>query len=440
MSHAGTVVETSTEGRRAGYVVAILGTEVLVAVLGTLSLPGSPGGNMLQLIAYPLGLLLGIVLWLRAPSTRPAGGFLRAFLVLALSMWVLEAGRLAIAGRPVSPVWVTLIVLLLLIWVKPPDGAAGQRIVDAMAVIMVSAVVVTLVLESAGAALSWYQLYPPFDDFIESDNAGYWLPLAEPLGLDGRWAGPFPHPNMAGPVGGFLIVVGLCRRGWLQWVAIIAGVLVLVLTNSRTSTIAALVGAVVVLVAAAFRNWPRSWPSRAALLGTPAVIAGLLLETAAYTTPAGAVTSTGVSLEQFSSLSGRTSIWPVYLRIWQESPWYGVPEGRIANALQSGELPGWAITAHNLPLDTLVRFGILGGLLVAVALGVAAVMAWRAAAGGRIVGLGTLAVIFTSGLAETLVFWRILAASTILLFLAVLASIPDSAAPQVEESRSPRSA
>ena len=111
------------------------------------------------------------------------------------------------------------------------------------------------------------------------------------------------------------------------WVAIVTGVLVLVLTSSRTSTIAALVGAVVVLVAAALRNWPRSWPSRVALLGTPAVIAGLLLATAAYTTPDGvAVTSTGVSLEQFSSLSGRTSIWPVYLRIWQESPWFGVPE------------------------------------------------------------------------------------------------------------------
>jgi O-antigen ligase len=337
----------------------------------------------------------------------------------------------------VSPVWITVIVLLLLIWVKPPDGAAGKRIVDAMAAILVAAVVLTLVLESAGTTLSWYQLYPPFDDFIESDNAGYWLPLAEPLGLDGRWAGPFPHPNMAGPVGGFLIVVGLCRRGWLQWAAIVTGVLVLVLTSSRTSTIAALVGAVVVLVAAAFRNWPRSWLSRAALLGTPVLIAALLLGTAAYTTPAGAVTSTGVSLEQFSSLSGRTSIWPVYLRIWQESLWFGVPEGRIMNALQSGELPGWAITAHNLPLDTLVRFGILGGLLVAVALGVAAVMALRAAAGGRSVGLGTLAVIFTSGLTEALVFWRILTASTILLFLAVLASVPEPTEPGVKESSSP---
>ena len=29
--------------------------------------------------------------------------------------------------------------------------------------------------------------------------------IAEPLGLDGRWAGPFPHPNMAAPAGAFLI-------------------------------------------------------------------------------------------------------------------------------------------------------------------------------------------------------------------------------------------
>lgn len=424
MSDTGTVVETAVGWRRSGYVVAILGTEVLVALLGTVDLPGSPGGNVLQLIAYPLGLLLGIVLWLRAPSTGPAVGPLRVFLVLALTMCVLESGRVLIAGNPLSPVAITVVALLLLIWVKPPDRASGQRIVDAMAVILIAAVGIALILESVGVTLSWYRLYPMFDEIIEGDNATYWLPLASVFGLDGRWAGPFPHPNMAGPVGGFLIVVGLCRRGWLQWGAIGAGMLVLLLTGSRTSTIAALVGSLVVLIAVALVGWPHARAARAALLGSPALLVSFLVATAVHAAPEGVVPSPGSTVEQFSSLTGRTAIWPVYVRIWQESPWFGVPDVRIAQAIQGGELPGWAITAHNLLLDALVRFGVAGAMLVVLAIGVAVLMALRAARSGYAVGLGTLAVIVTSGLTETLVFWRVLAASTILLVLAVIASVP----------------
>ena len=389
MSHTGTVAETGTKRPRGGYVVAILGTEVLVAVLGILNLPGSPGGNMLQLLAYPLGLLLGIVLWLRTPSVGPAVGLLRVFLVMALTLCVLESGRVVIAGKPLSPVVVTVVALVLLIWMKPPDRATGQRIVDAMAVILIAAVGVTLILESAGVALSWYRLYPMFDGIIEGDNATYWLPLASMLGLDGRWAGPFPHPNMAGPVGGFLIVVGLCRRGSLQWWAIGAGVLVLLLTGSRTSTIAALAGALVVLIARASHGWPSAWVPRVALLGTPA-------------------SSSGCSLPRRSTR--HRTVW--HRR--RERPWSSsarCPGARRSGRSTSGSgwslrgsacrtcgstrrssrvsSPGWAITAHNMGLDALVRFGVAGAMLLAVAIGVAALMAGRAARSGQAVGLGT---------------------------------------------------
>jgi O-antigen ligase len=388
----------------AGYLTVILGTEVVVMVAGVVLWREGGGTPPFQLALYLAGLVVAGLLWLRLPAEAPASGMLRVFLLLALALWLLEVGRRLAVGVPLNPVWITVPLLLGMALLKPPDPHAARRLVDAMALVFMGAVVVTLLLESLGVIESWYTRLG-FTYLIEGDKAVYWIPLAEPLGLTGRWAGPFPHPNMAGPVGGFLVVVGLCRRGWLRATSLTMGLLVLVLTASRTSLAATALGVAVVISSwwLTSRSEPRPW-----------------IKAVTVALAAGAVVA--LVVRGNTGLSGRTSIWPEYLNMWLESPWVGVPDARISLAAEVGQIPDWAATAHNLLLDSLVRFGLVGASGVVAALAVAGVMAFRAAAAGNRASLGIIAVIVGCALTEALIFWRLLAVSTILLFVAVLGS------------------
>jgi O-antigen ligase len=138
----------------------------------------------------------------------------------------------------------------------------------------------------------------------------------------------------------------------------------------------------------------------------------------------GAPEGAGASVtEQVSSASGRSEVWSAYAQIWRESPWWGSPDERIGLAALTGQLPGWASTAHNLLLDSLVRLGLLGTTLVVVAFVVVGLLAVRAAAHGVREGIGLTAVVLGCSLTEALVYWRLLSISTIILFLAVIASV-----------------
>lgn len=402
----------------AGYLVAILGTEILTMVVGAVLWQPGRSIGLAQLIVYVIGVALGLVLWRQCPARTPARGLLRAFLILALAMWVLEAGRQWAAGTWVNPVWLTVPLLLVLVWRKPPSPVEAASVLTGMAIVVLGAVAVSLVLEVTGVAQSWYAVTES-EVLREGDRATYWLPLAEPLGLEGRWAGPFPHPNMAGPVGGLLIVVGLCRRGWLQAALLAGGLSVLLLTSSRTSLVGALAAVIVVGLAALVWDRRRSWVQWSVLAGTPVALLLMLAQSLTYT---GTTTTLGVS-GQLSSATGRSTIWPVYADLWMESPWTGVPDAVIGKAIADGRLPAWAEHAHNLGLDSLVKFGVLGAVLVVGTLLVAGLMAVRAAAQGARVGIGLIFVILGCALTESLVFWRLWAVSTMILFLAVIASV-----------------
>ena len=69
----------------------------------------------------------------------------------------------------------------------------------------------TLALESAGVIPYWNLGDPAA--MIANERAAYFLPLADVFGIEGRWSGPFAHPNLAGPAGGFLLILGATRRG-----------------------------------------------------------------------------------------------------------------------------------------------------------------------------------------------------------------------------------
>jgi hypothetical protein len=402
----------------AAYIVMLLGTEVLTMLVRTLGSSLDGGQVILRLAAYATGMVLAVFLWRQAPSRLPARGLLRVFLVLALALWVLEAGRRWMAGAWLNPIWLAVPLLVVLLWRKPPNRAEATAAVTGVAVAFMGVVLAALVLERAGMTRD---LYVNMESLREFDLVNYWLPLSDLLGVDGRWAGPFPHPNHAGPVGALLIVVGLCRTGIVQASLIPMGFVVLLVTSSRTSTVAGLAGASAVLLSALLWDRRRSLIQWTILSGVPFLLAAVALRSVQ-----GGVAASGSGEEvarRVESAMGRSTIWPTYLQIWLESPWTGSPDRRIVLAAQRGDLPDWAATAHNLLLDALVRFGLIGSVVVVAALTVAGVMTVRAAAAGVRVGVGLLAVIVACGLTEALVSWLQWSASTIILFLAVIASI-----------------
>lgn len=407
------------------YTVAILGVEVLAKMIAMADAAENGWAPRVQMGIYLAGLLAGVVFWwVYRPQAAPPPLF-RSFLLLMALLWCVDVYRQMVSGEDVSAPLVAPPILLAMLWTKPPDFRGARAAVDAVAWIFMGAVVVSVALEAADVVGSWYDLLRAQAELAQldtgeaagatdlpppgaQDRAYYWLPFSSVLGLDGRWAGPFFHPNHAGPVGAFLVVLGTCRTGVLRWSAIGVGIAALLLTSSRTSLLAAVAGCAVVASAWWLRRDSRlsGW-AKGAVIVLPASLAAIAV------------------VGDNWGFTGRTEIWPTYVDLWMESPLLGIPDLRIAQAADAGVLPTWAMTAHSLLLDSLVRFGILGTLVVLAALAVASVSAVRSAVRGAYLSIGLMAVILTCGITEALVFWRAFATSTILLVVAVIASLEE---------------
>ena len=68
------------------------------------------------------------------------------------------------------------------------------------------------------------------------------------------------------------------------------------------------------------------------------------------------------------SLNGRIEIWNQFLGLWQENWLFGAGQTGIQEAVNSGDLPSWANHGHNLVIDVLGRFGLMGAIALLSAL------------------------------------------------------------------------
>ena len=418
----GTVLRTSA----APYLVVGLGTEILIQGLGAFTNgwvlhPDAPWHR----VVYVLGMLACVVLWFHyRESDKPT--LFRVAVGLMLALWALALWRGLEVPKNMQADTFTLPLLLAMMWIKPPTARDARLVADAVAWIFVGFFVVWLGLEVSGAMSSWYGPSAAGQAAAAADRAYYALPLADPLGLDGRWAGPFSHPNSAGPVGGFLLIMALCRRGAGRWVFLASGLAILLLTGSRTSTIAALGGVVVVLAVTWLLRRPTTLADRILMGVVPLSLVGLLV-VAANRSIVGAprdATLAGQLWQANSTMNGRTEMWSAYWNLWLDSPFLGVPSGVIADAVRSGAIPAWAAaSAHNALLDALARTGLVGAALVIATAVVAVWLAIRAARWGQVMPIGVLGLLIVSGFSEALVSWQWPSASTTLLLLAVVGSL-----------------
>jgi O-antigen ligase len=349
----------------------------------------------------------GVIMWVRAPSSAPAPRVVAAALICWLVIWLVWVGEGVLRGDAPAVNAVMVPVALLLVLGKPPTGAAALRAGDALGLAVVLGAVLALVLEVTGVVPSWYRDAPV--GMADYDRATYWLPLADLLGLDGRWAGPFDNPNLAGPAGALLLVYGVGRRGWVRWLFSVTGVAMLLLTSSRTSLIAAAAGVAVLAATWWLRHpgrLPRSW--RVALLALPPV---LLIVTVVRANP---------------GLTGRTTVWPTMVELWQQSPWVGIGQTGFDAAIEAGTLPPWAHHAHNVWFDSLVRLGVVGAILV-TALAVIALLATALplARGGSPAGVALIATLAVGSLTDTNLHWPYLTVPAAFLLVALLIAQPD---------------
>lgn len=187
-----------------------------------------------------------------------------------------------------------------------------------------------------------------------------------------RLAGVTTQPNTLGAVAGVL-VVALVADQRRRIALFAAGLVALYLTQSYTAWLATAVAVAVVLTARARRRPGPSWIGLPVLL--VAVLAGL----------AGLATRAGVPA-QVGTVSGRRALWDYVAARWSEQFWLGHGPGVWGRLVTTGELPAWAVHAHNQPLNTLFVSGALGGLLLAAFSGLLVLQGARAWSAGQALG------------------------------------------------------
>jgi len=405
MPLAGQGAPPSLRGTGFAYLAVLFVGDVAAQVVNQIVPEDAASGALSPALLLSIATLASsAVLWFRYRGGFSASPGLRVFLGALLGLWLLAFLLTATRREQVSVMYFAPLFLLAGLWLRPPTEYGALRTADALGWALIASTVVTVALEATGVVPSWYER-SDLGGLAESDRSFYWLPLREVLGLDGRWAGPFVHPNLAGPLGAALLVFGLGRAGVTRAAFAVVGTGVLLLTGSRNSLVAAAVGVLVLVI-----SW---WLRRAGRLPVPlrvtfAAVPVVALLAALYLRDPG--------------FSGRTTVWPEFLRLWGDDRVLGVGQGGIDALIDDGVLPVWAHHAHNVALDTLVRYGIVGLLLMVVVVASAVLIAWRRARSGRATGLALVATLLAGSLADTILHWQYLTTPMAVLVLAVLMS------------------
>ncbi len=350
-------------------------------------LKGQPAGVVAQFFGFGVAVVLW---WLY----RPTDWWPRAFdwLVGAwASLWVVTVGLSVLHGDLFNLTAILVLPSLAMIWLKKPSLPAIFTSGDSFALALVLVALASQLLDFAGIKELHYEGW------------NRWPLLTDITGPIGRWEGPFGNVNYAGPIGAFLVVWGLLRPDWLRALFVVAGATIILASDSRTSMLSCAVG-VATLIALA----PKLGSFR-----TP-----LLLRVAAPV--AVALAFGGYVLVIDPTLNLRTPVWEFFLSQWRTSPVSGVGASGIQSAIDAGSLQSWANHGHNLVIDPLMRYGLLGVVALISVIFISGVIATKGARLGFAASEVLLAACLADGVSEDLVDWRYLGVQAVPLLLAGL--------------------
>ena len=206
------------------------------------------------------------------------------------------------------------------------------------------------------------------------------------LGLPGRWAGPFPHPNNLGLFAAVAVTYALWRGGRLRWWVGLPSLALLLMSGSFGALAALVAGAATLFVFRRASGITRRSFSAAVVVAT----------TAAFLVWLNASSTAGIV-----TLTGRTTFWGLYWEYIQQKPLLGWGPDAGRYLVSIGVLPYPASQAHNLLLNTLFISGLLGLVCTGVCLVLMLLRSLSAARTGLTLPLALLAVLGVTSVTET---------------------------------------
>jgi hypothetical protein len=331
-------------------------------------------------------------LWLRYRSETKRSRLLTAFLLAIVAMWLTLSVLEWADGQSQNYTTFLVPVLVAMLIVKP---VSLRDIRVAAAAFAWSTVAIVLVAE-IHAVVTGYR--------GALGGLAIRIPGVNQLATPGtRWEGPFGSPNYAGPVAAYLIVYALSQRARTQGILGVIGVVMLLVSGSRSALLGVAVGVAVYFVFSPSRKLARLTRSMRVVLATGLVVAAA---------------SVAVILDP--TMSGRTPIWPNYWDFWTSSPMVGVGTSAIDHQIQDGSLPPWNVHAHDLILDLLGRYGLLGFGAGCLMLAIALVITFKGARAAAPVGLALVLTFLAIGLIEVHGSWLYWSLPTTWLLIAAL--------------------
>jgi len=333
-------------------------------------------GQAANILVFFVVFGVALALWLLLKRDDRASGPLTIYLILMSLAWVATLAVYRYHGDSFNYIALLYIPVLFLLWGKPPTADEGWRSILNFAWVTAGIIVLTRALEITSVISVKYQT----PNLIRFDEEGYFLPLNDLLGIDGRWPGPFGHNGDTAMMGSLLIVIALIRWSRGSWVFLLVGGFTLLVTSGRAS-IGAVLAAIVIFCMLTRTGWPTRWS-----FTLRRILGGVLL----------ALGAIGLLGFQYG-LTGRQTIWPAFIELWQTSPIIGVGGSGIA---VSGGLTQEFLHAHSHYIDILARNGILVFLIQFAALGFGLFVALKVGFKGKPAALALLVVFFVAGITE----------------------------------------
>jgi len=348
-----------------------------------------------------LGSFTAFLAWLlfRSESRWPRTALLIFGLIFIAWLTILMRFHLAGVGYDFGVL--ALPVLLLLLALKPTSLQDNEIAIRIAALAIVMAAAITFVLEPFGVTPSSFAV----------GSGGQRIGVLRDFGLDYRWFGPFIHSNLAGPLGGAVLILGLFSRGVVRLVLLTGGAAIMLFSGSRTGLVP-LVLAVMLMIFLHFRTRPEiPWRIMrwfVPLLGFAAII--------------------GYIIRFDPTMSERTYAWIDYANLFFSSPWSGVAQLGIEGYLETNSTIGNFAQphAHNVLLDVAGRWGILPLVLTAAIFTLALMIGTRALKRSQPMGIVLIIYLIIVTLSETPFSWVNLNSFLTLFILAIAVSASDS--------------
>jgi len=376
-----------------------------VSTFGHYLAPNRPffKGHDLGVLSVLALTVIAALLWipLRRRSSWPTLALV--FLGLLGTAWLYQVTRIQIDGSLFNISAFAMPIILLLIAIKPVSRFELQV---GLLVLGYSLVVI------AGLSLSLGPTGLVPDSFDSLNSVEDRLGLLRIFGVETRWSGPFGDVNFASPAGALVVVIGLSSRGLNRFVLPIAGILILVLGQSRTATVALILALLVMAVAS---STVRS--SRFRLQIQIAAVATVVTSVAAYV----------VMFDP--SLNGRTPIWNDFLELFFSEPLIGVGNEAILDFMErDAEQQGFIFHTHghSVLIDGAARFGFFFAALTVSLYAISLVAGARALPSFGPGPLGLAVFCIAAGAAETIYSWNYWSIySAVLVFTVLAACVPE---------------